>query len=171
MADIYHLPDVLKAWPWPRSINPNYEVCHAESLGWCQTFSEALSPADLLALKRSDFSRLASLTYPLLNEATVFVIEEYSDTASKDVVRHRMDSIKDALRNPLQPRPAGEWVGGEFVRQFWEDAIKIVTPSVQARFLAVYEAYLDAVVEEASDRHTNRIRDVKSYFDITTRYL
>ena len=36
------LPDTLRDWPWPRSINPHYKVCKAESEAWVEPF-EAFS--------------------------------------------------------------------------------------------------------------------------------
>lgn len=46
-----------------------------------------------------------------------FVFDEYSDVAPEDEVQVMADIIMDALRNPYQPRPKGEWVGGEVTRQ------------------------------------------------------
>lgn len=47
-----------------------------------------------------------------------FVIDEYSDIASVEEVRRQKDIVMDALRNPYEPRPKGEWVGGEVARQY-----------------------------------------------------
>jgi hypothetical protein len=41
-----------------------------------------------------------------------------TDMASDDhEVRKQMNIMKDAIRNPHKPRPQGEWIGGEVVRQ------------------------------------------------------
>ena len=47
----------------------------------------------------------------------VFVIDEYSDVSEPSEVRKHKDVIMEALRNPHQPRPKGEWIGGEAARQ------------------------------------------------------
>lgn len=47
-----------------------------------------------------------------------FIIDEHSDVEGQDVVRQMADIVMDALRNPDQPRPEGEWVGGEATRQY-----------------------------------------------------
>jgi Delta6-protoilludene synthase len=46
-----------------------------------------------------------------------FVYDEYSDVAPEDEVQVMADIIMDALRNPHEPRPKGEWIGGEVTRQ------------------------------------------------------
>lgn len=51
-------------------------------------------------------------------------------------------------------------------RRFWMNAIQIITPSCQRRFIQTFQSYLDAVVQEAEDRNSHRIRDVESYFDV-----
>jgi hypothetical protein len=46
-----------------------------------------------------------------------FVIDEYSDVSKPSSVREHKKAIVDALHNPHKPRPEGEWVGGEMMRQ------------------------------------------------------
>ncbi|GJJ08044.1 hypothetical protein Clacol_002251 [Clathrus columnatus] len=73
----------------------------------------------------------------------------------------------DGIRNPHIPRPGnGEWVGGEIARQFWENAIRRVSPIVQTRFINEFQAYLNAVVDEATDRESRYIRNIEDYFKI-----
>nr|BDI63096.1 sesquiterpene synthase [Collybia nuda] len=175
MADVIVLPDTLRNWPWPRSINPFYEVCKAESSKWCEGF-RAFSPSAQRAFNKCDFNLLASLAYPLLNRDgcrigcdlmnLFFVIDEHSDVADMKTARSQANIIMDALRNPLKPRPKGEWIGGEVARQFWENAIRSTTPTAQSRFVETFQSYTDAVVEQAKDRHTNHIRDIGSYMDV-----
>lgn len=46
-----------------------------------------------------------------------FIFDEHSDKSEADEVWHQVDIIMDALRNPDNARPEGEWVGGEVARQ------------------------------------------------------
>jgi len=46
-----------------------------------------------------------------------FVIDEYTDVATESEAREMARVIMDAIRNPCQPRPDGEWIGGEIARQ------------------------------------------------------
>ncbi len=93
-----------------------------------------------------------------------FVIDEYSDVADTKLARIQADIIMDALRNPLKPRPAGEWVGGECTRSYWENAIHFSTPAFQRHFLNSFQRYTDAVVQQADDRGKHIIRTLDDYF-------
>ena len=46
-----------------------------------------------------------------------FVVEEYTDVLPPHVVRETIDICLDALHNPDKPRPEGENVLGEMMRQ------------------------------------------------------
>lgn len=46
-----------------------------------------------------------------------FTYDEYSDASSPEEVARQSTIIMDAFRNPYSPRPEGEWVGGELVKQ------------------------------------------------------
>ncbi|KAL0071298.1 hypothetical protein AAF712_001864 [Marasmius tenuissimus] len=100
-----------------------------------------------------------------------FVADEYTDVASSEEARRLCDIVKDALVNPHIPRPAGEWIGGEIARQFWENSIKTGTPSFQRRFVETFGHYLDAVAEQAIDRNDSRVRDVETYFEIRRKTI
>lgn len=81
--ELIQLPDTLRNWPWPRHLNPYYEVCKEESAAWLETF-QAFTPKAQKAFNRCDFSEsfflvllnllkissdlLASLAYPLLDK-------------------------------------------------------------------------------------------------------
>lgn len=116
-----------------------------------------------------------------------FIFDEWSDISDEKETRHQADAIMDALRNPSKPRPAIEWVGGEATSQlvlpfqirnyntllaltdmtrFWLNAIKTATPSAQKRFIAAFQHYTDAVVQQSADRTHSHIRDIKSYLEI-----
>jgi hypothetical protein len=47
----------------------------------------------------------------------LWVVDEHTDVASGNVVRHQADIVMDALRNPNEARPSGEWVGGQVARE------------------------------------------------------
>ncbi|KAJ7893945.1 hypothetical protein B0H14DRAFT_3427245 [Mycena olivaceomarginata] len=66
-AAVFRLPEMLKNWPWPRSISPFYEQVKKESSEWCESF-QAFSPKAQNAFNLCDFSLLAWLGYPRLNK-------------------------------------------------------------------------------------------------------
>ncbi|KAF7309111.1 Terpene cyclase [Mycena kentingensis (nom. inval.)] len=169
------LPDTLRDWPWARNINPHYALCKKESAAWCESF-RAFGPKAQSVFNRCDFNLLASLAFPLLNRDgcrvgcdlmnLFFVIDEHTDVAEPAIARAQADIVMDALRNPRRPRPDGEWIGGEVARAFWANAIRTATPTSQRRFVATFAQYMDAVVQQAADRHAQHIRDVNSYFEV-----
>ncbi|KAF8871969.1 isoprenoid synthase domain-containing protein [Infundibulicybe gibba] len=171
----FRIPDLLRNWPWPRRINPHYSVCEMESTAWCEaigTFSLKVQDA----FNRCLIGLLGALAYPLLDKAgcrvgcdlmnLFLLIDEYSDITDPSGVRQQADIIMDALHHPHTARPAGEWVGGEAARQFWENAIKTATPAFQQQFKDAFKLYTDGVVQEAEDRARNYIRDIESYLDL-----
>ena len=46
-----------------------------------------------------------------------FMFDEHSDKCSAAEVWEQVDILMDAVGDPTKPRPEGEWVGGEIVRQ------------------------------------------------------
>ncbi|KAJ7474115.1 terpenoid synthase [Mycena latifolia] len=169
------IPDTLRSWPWPRAINPYYAECKKESSVWCEAFNAFDSKAQK-AFNLCDFNLLASLAYPLLNKEgcrvgcdlmnLFFVIDEHTDVASTETAREQADIVMDALRNPYKARAENEWIGGEVARQFWLNGIRTASHTSQRRFIDTFQSYMDAVVQEADDRNSSRIRDVKSYFEV-----
>ncbi|KAJ6474479.1 terpenoid synthase [Mycena vitilis] len=169
------LPNTLRSWPWPRSINPNFEVCKMESSAWCEGFS-AFDARAQKAFNRCDFNLLASLAFPLVNKEgcrvgcdlmnLFFVIDEHTDVSSTEKAREQASTIMDAIRNPHKPRPEGEWIGGKVAQEFWANAIRTATPSSQRRFVETFQLYMHSVVQQADDRTCSRIRDVDSYFEV-----
>ncbi|KAJ7835226.1 terpenoid synthase [Mycena leptocephala] len=148
------IPDTLRNWPWPRQLNPHYQVCKEESSAWCESF-HAFSPKAQKAFNRCDFNLLASLAYLSLTKVGAclhgcrvgcdlmnlfFVVDEYSDVADTAGARIQADIIMDGLKNPHIPRPQGEWIGGEH--------------------------YLDSVVQQAQDRTEQYIRGIDEYFEV-----
>jgi hypothetical protein len=170
------IPDLLARWPFPRRLNQHYPKVSAESCAWLESF-QAFSPKAQQAFDRCDFSLLGCLTYSIASEEHVrstcdymnlaAVIDEYSDVSEAGEVRKQKDTLMDALHHPHEPRPKGEWVGGEVARQFWERAIRNGASSqLQKRFIAIFDKYLEGILQQAIDRSGHHIRDTQSYFDL-----
>jgi len=166
------LPDTLANWPWPRTLNPHYEVVKAETDAWFRSFN-ALSPKALLAFEKCDFSRAAALAYPFYSRdhlrtasdimAFAFFVDDYNDKLSKSEAQGIVDIIIDALRHTDRPRPADEPVFGEMAKQFWSLAVNTTSPVTQRRFIIAFKEYLDATVQQAADRENNANHTVDSY--------
>ncbi|KAF8513346.1 terpenoid synthase [Hysterangium stoloniferum] len=171
----FYIPDTLRKWPWKRDINPHYVECKAESSTWLESF-RAFDPKAQHRFNMCDFNLLAALAYPRLNKPgcrigcdlmnVFFVFDEHSDVADVNVVRKQAAIIMHALRNPHEPRPMTEWIGGEITRQFWANATKTMTKTSQQRFVDAFDAYTSSVVQEAGDRDGNRLRDIESYMKL-----
>lgn len=95
----FFLPDTLADYPWPRHLNPHYEVVAPESSQWTESF-KAFSPKAQKSFNRCDFGssvtrslpfgcshcgllgKLALLAYPLHDKGKLprnFYDNEYSD--------------------------------------------------------------------------------------------
>ncbi|KAF4575315.1 terpene cyclase [Pleurotus pulmonarius] len=178
-TDVY-LPRTLDSWPWPRRTNPHYGSVKKQASAWCESF-QAFSPQAQVAFNKCDFNLLASLAYPGLDERgyrvacdlmnLFFCIDEHTDVATAEVARAQVRIIMDALRNPFEPRPSGEWVIGEMARQYWANAILIASPAAQTRFVSSFQIYLDAVIQQAEDRVTGSVRTVEDYFRIRRKTI
>ncbi|KAB5518870.1 terpenoid synthase [Coniochaeta sp. 2T2.1] len=172
------LPNMLATWKWPRCINPHYDEVKRASGAWLAGFG-AFSPKAQQAFDRCDFSRLASLAYPRLAKEHLrtgcdlmnlfFVIDEYTDVATESEAREMARIIMDAIHNPCQLRPEGEWVGGEIARQFWALASQTMGDTASRRFTATFDDYLNSVVTQAADRGTKRVRNIQSYLALRCR--
>jgi Delta6-protoilludene synthase len=46
-----------------------------------------------------------------------FMFDKFLDAGDARTAKRQADIIMHALRNPLHPRPEGEWVVGEMARQ------------------------------------------------------
>ncbi|KAJ7238782.1 putative terpene cyclase [Mycena haematopus] len=171
----FRLPDMLSNWPWPRHLNPHYEVCKEESAAWLEMF-HAFSPKAQKAFNLCDFNLLASLGYPLHDKEgcrvgcdlmnLFFVIDHHTDIADPAGARDQANILMDVLRDPHMDRPPGEWIGGEVARQFWLNALRIATPTFQRHFIDAFAMYIDAVVEEAQDRTEHYIAGIDQFFDL-----
>jgi hypothetical protein len=114
---------------------------------------------------------------------STWVIDEYSDVSEGREVRNQKNIVMDALRNPHKPRPEGEWICGEIIRQwvlyyliikhrthptgrFWAGTIKSASVQTQKRFIAIFDKFLESIVQQAIDRDGRQIRNVQSYIDM-----
>ncbi|THU78335.1 terpenoid synthase [Dendrothele bispora CBS 962.96] len=175
-VDRFFIPDTLAYWPWSRHLNPAYGEQKALSSAWLRSFN-AFDEKSQKAFDLCDFSRfariigLSSCGSPRLRSGCdlmncFFIFDEYSDVADPDVVRKQADIIMDAIRNPHNPRPSGEFIGGEVHRQFWVLVSKGASPTAQRRFINTYQQYVDSVVQQAVDRANDHIRDIEGYFRV-----
>ncbi|RDX52874.1 terpenoid synthase [Lentinus brumalis] len=171
----FRLPDTLSNWPWPRQVNAHYTEVKAESSAWLESF-HAFGPKAQKAFNKCDFNLLASLAYPLATKEQLrigcdlmnlfFVFDEYSDVEDEQTVQAFANIIMDALRDPYKARPAGEPVLGEIARQFWLRAIESASEPAQRRFISTFDAYCQSVVQQATDRHVQRLHTVESYLNM-----
>ncbi|KAL4067245.1 isoprenoid synthase domain-containing protein [Scleroderma yunnanense] len=162
-------------WPWPRRINPHFEEVKAEADEWFRSFN-ALTPQSLIAFEKCDFGRLAALAYPDAPREHLrigcelmiiyFIVDEYTDVENATRTAEIVDIIIDALKDPHQPRPKGEVILGEIIRQFWERAVRTASPTSQRHFLDDYIMYLRSVIVEATDRDKNVTRDINGYLSV-----
>lgn len=53
-------------------------------------------------------------------------MEEYTDVEDSEGVRRIVEVCTDALRNPSTPRPDGEVILGELMRQYVRDPAEIL---------------------------------------------
>ncbi|KAH7102679.1 terpenoid synthase [Auriculariales sp. MPI-PUGE-AT-0066] len=168
VPDVLFIPRTLDAWPWPRAINPGYEEAKCDSNAWFYKFN--LFPPDALhAFNKCDFARLASLAFPKVSKGcdlmdVFFSIDEYTDMQSEKTVSDIIDIVRDALDNPDKPRPGGEILLGQVVKEFWQRAILNSTAASQKHFISTFRDYLAAVTLQAGDRDSNYIRTVDEYF-------
>ncbi|KAJ7834050.1 isoprenoid synthase domain-containing protein [Mycena olivaceomarginata] len=154
-----YLPETMKYWPWPRAINPHYGEVSAESNAWFHGF-KAFSKKSQYAFDKCDFEHLRT-GCDLMN--VFFVIDEYTDVESADVVREMVDIVIDAMNNPHKLRPKDEILLGEVTRQFWELALKTASPSSAKHFIEAFTDYLESVVEQAKNRDSDTVLTIDSY--------
>ncbi|EJF62143.1 terpenoid synthase [Dichomitus squalens LYAD-421 SS1] len=156
------IPNLLSRWRWKGKINPLHEDVSAEGNAWFRSFAP-LTPKSQHAFDLCTFGLFAGLLLPdagrehlrtCLDIVNVFfIIDEYTDVQSTHVVRDMMTSCTDAIRNPHIPRPEGETVLGEIVRQFWERASRLSTPEGSLRFVDCFTQYCESVIQVAEWRN------------------
>ncbi|KAG2360809.1 terpenoid synthase [Suillus spraguei] len=162
----------MASWPWPRAMNPHFEIVKAEVDASFREF-KALSAESQEAF---DKSRLAGLAYPNTSREhfritcefmnVLIIVDEYTDVENATVAKEMVDIIIDALQNPHKTRPEGECILGEIVRQFWARAIQTTSLPFQRHFLYSCTEFLRAVVVEALDRDKAHCRSVSDYIKL-----
>ncbi|KAG1833624.1 isoprenoid synthase domain-containing protein [Suillus subalutaceus] len=172
---VFYLPDTMTNWPWPRAMNPHFEVVKAEVDALFRE-SKALSAESQEALDKCDSARFAGLSYPNAPREhfriacefiiVLIIVDEYTDVANGAVADAMMDIVIDALHNPHKTRPEGECILGEIVRQFWARTIQTTSLPFQRHFIYSYTAYLRAVAVEALDRDEARCRSIGDYIKL-----
>ncbi|KAG1752168.1 isoprenoid synthase domain-containing protein [Suillus lakei] len=170
-----YLPDTMANWPWPRAINPHFEDVKAEVDASFRDF-KALSPESQEAFDKCDFARLSALTYPNVSRELLrigcvlnnvyFIVDEYTDAENAAVTQEMLDIVLDALHDPHKPRPEGECILGEIVRQFWARAIQTASLSSQRHLVETFTAYLRATAVEAIDREKGHCRSINDYLKL-----
>ncbi|EIN12000.1 terpenoid synthase [Punctularia strigosozonata HHB-11173 SS5] len=162
---IIYLPDNLASWPWPRSLNPHYEECKADSAAWLESF-KAFDPKAQSAFNLCDFTNNRT-GCDLMN--MFFIVDEYTDISNAHDARLIVDAVMDSLLHPDRVLPDDEspdrnTLAGRMFR-FWERGFPKASASSKRRFLATFSTYLESVVEQAADRDRSHIRDVDSYLE------
>ncbi|KAF8888381.1 terpenoid synthase [Gymnopilus junonius] len=147
---VYHLPDTLKEWPWPRRINRHHEEAKAESDAWFRSF-KAFSVESQKAFDRCDFTQLRTAC-DMTN--LFFVFDEYTDSAATHLARHYADVVIDALRNPFKKRPDGEVVLGAIAQEFWARGIQTASANSQR------------LVHQAQYRDLHVVPSIETYLQI-----
>ncbi|KAF8175946.1 terpenoid synthase [Mycena galopus ATCC 62051] len=169
------LPDTLSSWPWLRLVNPHYQEVSAASAQWVEAFG-LFNPKAQTAFDRCNFGLLAALAYPRLDKehlrsaadfmAALYCFDEYTDQGDEVFVRQAAEIVKGALRNPLKPRPAGEFPIGEIFRQFLARTVSTCTPAVQERIVETQCLAMDGQLQQCLDRYNNFARNSEDYLAI-----
>ncbi|KAF9441960.1 terpenoid synthase [Macrolepiota fuliginosa MF-IS2] len=153
--------EMLGQWPWTRLLSEHYGEIKAESAAWIESF-RPFDEIGMNALRRCDGS-IILLGSDLIN--LLFVIDEYTDIEDRAGAERICKVVKDAFHNPSKSRPEGEVCVGTIARDFWLRAKSLVAPgdSCLKHFLDGWDAYMDAVIQEAHDRDKTRYRTLHDY--------
>ncbi|EJF60917.1 terpenoid synthase [Dichomitus squalens LYAD-421 SS1] len=147
-------------WPWQREFHPCTDEKTLESDKWFRSLP-IFSQKSQHAHEQGHFEDLRA-GIDLMH--ILFVIDEFSDVGRPPVVREYGQIVLDAIRNPDKPRPAGEVILGEMMRQFWARVGRTATAQARAHFLETIQAFMDTLVSQAEDRNNTTIRSVHDYF-------
>ncbi|KAF7350097.1 Terpene cyclase [Mycena venus] len=156
------LPDIHERWPFPVAYNRWEDVVSGETLTWIESLS-VLSGRDMNKLRAVNFCKFASMAYAYFTDVhhfrvacdlvnLLFVLDDITDQLSAAEARFITAISLAAIRDRETPRPQGEHPVGEMHRSFSERLHFVVNPHVLGRFIANYEKYLEAIVDEASER-------------------
>ncbi|KAG1874825.1 isoprenoid synthase domain-containing protein [Suillus subluteus] len=161
---VIYLPDTMTNWPWPRAMNPYFEVVKAE-VDASSRESKALSAESQEALDKCDSEHLR-IACEFIN--VLIIVDDYTDVENAAVAEAMVGIVIDALHNPHKTRPEGECILGEivFLHRFWARAIQTTSLPFQRHFIYSYTAYLRAVVVEALDRDEAHCRSISDYIEL-----
>ncbi|KAI0371440.1 terpenoid synthase [Pilatotrama ljubarskyi] len=172
---VLHLPDFMANWPWPRRLHPLYEEVSAESNAWLKSFAP-FTPESQHAFEKCDFGLLAALGYPDASREALrtgtdlmnlfFAIDEYTDVEAAPAAREMADIVIDAVHHPQKPRPSGEIVLGEIVRQFAERSLPMATPGATSHFLKDFTDWMESITMQAGDRCSGVTRSIDEFIKI-----
>ncbi|KAK4155760.1 isoprenoid synthase domain-containing protein [Chaetomidium leptoderma] len=158
-----HLPPLEACWAWPRRVSPYLGEVEQECLEWSASFG-AFDPKTQRLIH--DYGKLKYVRSGCDLMHLFFMFDEHSDQATPDEVWRQAGIQMDALCYPHKARPPGEWVGGEFTRQFWLRLPKTATKTFRRRFLGTWIDYVESVAEQAEHRSKARILDLETYFPL-----
>ncbi|KAI1325215.1 isoprenoid synthase domain-containing protein [Xylariaceae sp. FL0255] len=170
------LPELESLWKWPRLVNPHLHEVGDESLNWAGSLGAFDPETHKLVHDKGKLNLLAAMCYPRMTKEQIrsgcdimhlfFMFDEHSDKSGPAETWDQVSIQMDALLNPHKPRPQGEWVGGEFTRQFWLRIPQNATTTFRTRFLATWEAYANSVAQQAELRSAAHIPDLETYFPV-----
>ncbi|KAF7373065.1 Terpene cyclase [Mycena sanguinolenta] len=151
-VSVLRLPDIHERWPFPITYNRWEDPVSAETLAWLESLS-ILSAAELKKYRAGiNFCNFSSMAYAhfadmehfrvgcdLLN--LLFVLDDITDKMSAAEARRISVISLDGLRYGFSAR-----------------LHRVASSDVLARFMANYELYLKAVINEADERDRNVVR-------------
>ncbi|KAK4074993.1 uncharacterized protein Triagg1_4657 [Trichoderma aggressivum f. europaeum] len=157
------LPPLELGWRWPRLVSSYLEEVEEECLKWSASFTAFDHETQCLIHEKGKLKQIRS-GCELMH--LFFMFDEYSDKASPEEVLYQAQVMIDTLKSPETPRPKGEWIGGEIIRQFLLHLPRTATETFRARFGATWIDYVHSVVQQAQFRSESRILDLEDFLTI-----
>ncbi|KAL7791176.1 isoprenoid synthase domain-containing protein [Trichoderma afarasin] len=157
------LPPLEAGWRWPRLVSSYLEEVEEECLKWSASFTAFDQETQCLIHEKGKLKQIRS-GCELMH--LFFMFDEYSDKASPEEVLYQAQVMIDTLKSPETPRPKGEWIGGEIIRQFLLHLPSTATETFRARFGATWIQYVHSVVQQAQFRSESRILDLEDFLAV-----
>ncbi|KAH7303422.1 isoprenoid synthase domain-containing protein [Stachybotrys elegans] len=154
------LPILESGWKWPRLVSPFVEELEKECLEWSASFRAFDPEMQCLVHEKGKLKQVRS-GCDLMH--LFFMFDEYSDKASPEEVADQAQALLAPLENPDNPRPDGEWVGGEISRSFWLRIPRTATETFRRRFWATWRDYVVSVVKQAQYRSKSIVLDLDAF--------
>ncbi|KAF9465703.1 isoprenoid synthase domain-containing protein [Collybia nuda] len=172
----FHLPDIHRDWPFPRTDNAHYVEVASESVRWIESY-KLFSEESQRSFHAILPGLLGSMAYPNLSRAhlrtacdlmnVLFAVDDISDCLNFEEAKVIADSMLDALRNPEKERDVTEHHLVDLVRSFWARALETASSTTRRRFIKSYEDYVHAMTREAQDRQCKRVcKSMDEYLDL-----